>query len=187
MPARTTWALALLILAGAARASETFPWTRESGCEFKPRDGIYPSALAALSTVGLERRITNGLNLRAGRSNYHGPDNGESNPPYTAAVDLSTRCLTPQSDSSIRTMLSKLADLGFAAWYRQNGYDGWRGSAHIHAIFVGEPMKPQLRRQVRAWLEGNTGLAAHPGPYGFWEPTPEQREYIRATFKQANP
>jgi hypothetical protein len=104
--------------------------------------------------------------------------------PYSAATDISTRGLT---NDEIRALLSRLANQGFAAWYRLPGSDGWPASEapHIHAIYVGCAMKASLRAQVSDWLVGRNGLTSHT-TYRFYTWTSEQRALIRAVFERYN-
>jgi hypothetical protein len=67
---------------------------------------------------------------------------------YCAAVDLGVFDL---SEAQIKRFLNELARQGFACWYRHGGK--WTGGEHIHAIYALLPMKPQLRGQVRQFLQ----------------------------------
>ena len=78
--------------------------------------------------------------------------------PYSAATDISVSGL---SQTQIRNLLEKLAKVGFAAWYRQSGHDGWSGVNHIHAVYANCKMKSSLRSQVRSWLAGRNGLVSN--------------------------
>jgi hypothetical protein len=91
------------------------------------------------------------------------------------------------TDSQVRALLSRLADGGFAAFHRQPGRDGWPSSEarHIHAVYVGVPMKSQLRGQVNDWLNGRNGLASH-SRYTFWQPSEAQKRAIRALYNRHN-
>jgi hypothetical protein len=146
--------------------AEDEPWLPRADCAITKRssDGLVPEALAALEDVGVDHRITQTINLSSAPSNYHGTDGVLNGKDFTAAVDLSVRCLNP---SAIKKLLSQLAGAGFAAWYRENGKDGWKGPTHIHAVWAAEPLKPQLRRQIKSWLEGRTGLVRDV-KYKYW-------------------
>ncbi len=102
--------------------------------------------------------------------------------PYTGAVDISVRCL---SQAQIRTLLSRLAEAGFAGWYRKDGQDGWTGPPHIHAIWAGCRLKPVLQQQVKEWLAGGNGLFSN-RPYQFWQPSAEIREKLGKLYRSLN-
>ena len=142
------------------------------------RKGIHPDALAALAGASLAERITRGIDRSPGRWNVHGQDGTfTGRKPYTAAVDLSIRAL---SDVQIKEELACLAAIGFIAWYRKPGHDGWprRKRPHIHAVWVACRLKRNLMRQVASWLDGRNGLASD-APYAFWQPTQDVKEAIR--------
>jgi len=79
----------------------------------------------------------------------------------------------------------KLGNNGFAAWYRQPGYDGWPSSQapHIHAVFAGVVMKSVLRAQVRDYLIGKNGLSSHT-TYKFWQPDPMTHDIVSLLFQR---
>jgi hypothetical protein len=92
------------------------------------------------------------------------------------------RCLTSRQ---IQTLLGRLAELGFAAWYRKNGEDGWTGPPHIHAVWAGTRLKPILRQQVESWLDGRNGLGFNQ-PYRFWQPAASMKEKVRSLYRSSN-
>lgn len=148
--------------------------------------GLHPDASDHLRCIGVASwRITQTIGNAAASAGTHGVDGYVSGQAYSAATDLSVRGL---SASEIRTLLSRLADHGFAAWYRWPGHDGWPSSEapHIHAIFVGARMKASLRAQVRDWLVGRNGLVSHT-VYAFYTWSTAQRNLVRAVFTRANP
>lgn len=100
---------------------------------------------------------------------------------YCAAVDLSVRRM---SKDQIRTLLEKLADNGFVAWYRYRL--SFIGNKHIHAIYVGLPMKESLRRQVKDYLNGRDGLACHLLEQ-FWTAPDSTDRKLAKTFALSNP
>lgn len=143
--------------------------------------GIHPDALVALATASLTDRITRGIDHSPARGNVHGQDGSlEGKKPYTAAIDLSTKNLT---DTQIKQQLARLATLGFIAWYRMPGHDGWpkKRRPHIHAVWVACHLKPRLQRQVASWLAGRNGLALD-CPYAYWQPRQDAREAIRRSL-----
>jgi len=75
------------------------------------------------------------------------------------AVDLSVRTLCGRS---IKRVVRKLRNVGFAAWYRN-----WSGNQHIHAIAISDPdMANEIafpgwfdaREQVVGWAQKKNGL-----------------------------
>ncbi|HEX2521771.1 MAG TPA: hypothetical protein VHP35_06555, partial [Terriglobia bacterium] len=58
----------------------------------------------------------------------------------------------------------------------------WKGPTHIHAVWAAEPLKPQLRRQIKSWLEGRTGLVRDV-KYKYWQPSDQEREKIRTIYE----
>lgn len=169
-----------VFLAAQAQAE---PWSPSAACAVRPRGtaGLHPDAKAALEQGGVDHRITRSLDHDSSPANYHGPDTTIAGEPVSAAVDISVRCLT---EEDIKRLLGKLATLGFAAWYREDGKDGWKGSNHIHAVWAAEPLKRQLRRQVDSWVAGRTGLVGD-APYTFWKPTDEERMAIQQFYDKS--
>ena len=115
----------------------------------------------------------------------HAPDGLEGGHPYCAATDLHVSDL---GHKEVQEVLGRLAEMGFAAFYRRPGFDHWpAGDAlHIHAVFAAVPMKPSLQVQVHDWLHGLNGLASH-ARYEFWQPTPVQAQTVRTLFLAHNP
>lgn len=159
-----------------------FPWSLDNSCQlgnYKVQ-GVIPAMLDTLTALSLAERLTNGFNPSKASSNYHGVDYTSNGINYSAAIDISVRCLT---ENQIRTLLDELAMRGFAGWYRKNGEDGWSGKNHIHAIWVAAPLKRQLALQVKKWLAGKNGLTSDK-KYTFWTPTPDALAQIRCAFAQ---
>ena len=159
-----------------------YPWSPEIECELNEYSpvGLIPPMEKSLNDISLTHRITQGFNSSVKASNYHGSDYELHGTSYSSAVDLSIRCLT---DEHIKFLLGELASRGFAAWLRRNGEDGWRGQAHIHAIWVLGKLKPQLDSQVKDWLAGRNGLVSDL-PYEFWLPNSDQLLAIEAAYGQ---
>lgn len=67
---------------------------------------------------------------------------------YCAAVDLGVWGLSPNEIARFSMALQRQ---GFATFYRHGGK--WKDGEHIHAIYALLPMKPQLREQVREFLQ----------------------------------
>lgn len=93
------------------------------------------------------RRIGQTLGNNPRSHGYHLKDGVLQGKPYCAAVDLGARDLSRHKRAEL---LEALARCGFAAWYRSGSK--WEGDEHVHAIYAGLPMKPQLKQQVRLWL-----------------------------------
>jgi len=123
------------------------------------RWGLHPRASDALRASGVAAwRITQTIGNAPASAGYHAQDGSVNGAPYTAATDLSVSGL---SAAQIHNLLERLAKSGFAAWYRQDGRDGWRGANHIHVVYANCTMKAQLRAQVRAFLVGRNGLVSN--------------------------
>ncbi len=97
---------------------------------------------------------------------------------YTTAVDLSVHDL---SQSQVHTLLEKLAEQGFAGWWRHQG--SFKKNVHVHAVYAGLPMKEQLEGQITDWLHGLNGLAGHAHD-PFLVPSERAKQHIRAMLSQ---
>ena len=163
---------------------ESFPWSQEVRCNLNPPrpQGLYPDAYSALRSLAVAHRITQGINHSPERGNVHDTDGTINGNAYTGAVDISVRCLT---QVQIKALLARLANVGFAAWYRKDGQDGWTGPAHIHAIWAGCRVKPILREQVEDWLDGKNGLSSNQ-PYQFWQPSAEMKDKVSKLYRAFN-
>lgn len=172
-----------LILSTTGAAAELEPWAPRANCSVSPRGGggLVPAAQDALKRIGAEHRITQSFNPIPAASNYHGKDQTIDGRPLTAAVDLSVNCL---GENEIKQFLSALAEAGFAAWYRQDGVDGWKGAKHVHAVFAAEPLKPQLKGQVQSWLDGRTGLVGN-ARYKYWQPSDSQKQAVAKVYRDS--
>lgn len=168
----------------ANAAPQAPPWSAAVRCALNPAhpEGLHPDALAALKALSLTHRITQGINHKVERGNVHDTDGTVNGKPYTGAADISVRCLTA---AQIQQLLGRLADAGFAAWYRKDGDDGWTGPPHIHAVFAGCALKAVLRRQVESWLDGNNGLGGNT-PYKFWKPAAAMKDKVRTAYRKFN-
>ena len=179
------WIIAVVLAAGSPTGADAqtpaYPWAPNVSCNLNPAKpaGLHPEALAALKGLALAHRITQGINHAVERGNVHDTDGLIDGRAYTAAADISVRCL---SETQIRMLLDRLADAGFAAWYRKDGQDGWNGPPHIHAVFAGCRLKPVLHLQVEDWLRGGTGLSRNEA-YKFWQPSRPAREKLRELYR----
>ncbi|MNO34943.1 hypothetical protein D3C76_249900 [compost metagenome] len=162
------------------------PWEASRNCHLNKSQssGIYPEAAQKLSDLELIPRVTQGINQTKSPQNVHGTDDVIDGVPYTAAVDISVRCLDGDRDGKIKGLLTALAENGFVGWYRKNGSDGWSGADHIHAVWVKQKLKPSLEKQVNSWLEGKNGLRKD-AVYQYWKPSDELKETVSGYFKKA--
>jgi hypothetical protein len=123
------------------------------------KSGLHPRASDALRAVGVTAaRITQTVGNAPASAGVHLADGTVNGKAYTAAVDIST---SGMSETQIHNLLEKLGKVGYAAWYRKQGFDGWNGSNHIHGIYANCRMKEALRSQVRSWLVGRNGLVSN--------------------------
>ena len=159
-------------------------WAPNVRCKLNPPrpEGLHPDAYSALRSQVIAHRITQGINHSSDQGNVHNTDGIINGSAYTGAVDISVRCLT---GGQIKTLLGHLANLGFAAWRRQEGKDGWTGPPHIHAVWAGCRLKPVLRQQVESWLNGRNGLGSDQ-PYQFWQPSSEMKDTLRTLYRRFN-
>lgn len=149
------------------------------------RWGLAPDASDQLRCAGVPAwRVVQTIGDAAASAGYHARDGTIDGHEYCAATDLSS---SGMSNSEIRALLARLADGGFAGFYRWPGHDGWPSSEspHLHVIYAGVPMKWQLDEQVVDWLNGRNGLSSHTS-YTFWQPTDAQRAHVRALFEGSN-
>jgi hypothetical protein len=167
-----------------ARQFQLVPWAPQFACNLNPArsQGLHPVAVAALQKIAVGHRITQGINNVSGRRNVHQTDGTLNGRSYTGAVDISVRCLT---ESQIKMLLARLAELGFAGWYRKDGRDGWSGPPHIHAVWAGCKLKPALQRQVQSWIDGGNGLGGDL-PYQFWQATTGMKDKVRTLYRMFN-
>jgi hypothetical protein len=179
------WFFCVGVLWGVAGAAgQNLPWKPDAACKLNPAhpQGLHPDAYAALRSLNVAHRITQGINHSADRGNVHDTDVTVAGVPYTAAVDISVRCLT---EAQIKELLAGLAGLGFAGWYRRNGRDGWTGPPHIHAVWSGCHMKAFLQYQIESWLDGGNGLGENQ-PYRFWQPSGQLKDTVRGLYGRHN-
>jgi hypothetical protein len=174
----------ILVCVALESKAETLPWAPNVPCKLNPAKpaGLHPDAFAALSKQSLAHRITQGINHSVDRGNVHDTDGTIQGTAYTGAADISVRCL---SAAQIQELLGRLADLGFAAWYRKQGQDGWTGPPHIHAVFAGCRLKPVLRQQVESWLLSRNGLGGDQ-LYMFWQPSSAMKDKLRGLYQKFN-
>jgi hypothetical protein len=168
----------------ARRVVPNIPWSPNQPCKLNPANpqGLHPEAYMTLQKLSLAHRITQGINHSAETRNVHDTDGTINGAAYTGAVDISVRCLTSMQ---IQLLLGRLAEAGFAGWYRKDGQDDWTGPPHIHAVWAGCRLKPVLRRQVESWLNGGTGLGSDRN-YRFWQASAEMKEFVRALYRKSN-
>jgi hypothetical protein len=145
--------------------------------------GLHPRASDGLRTAGVAAwRITQTIGNAPASAGVHKQDGTVNGQAYTAAVDISVSGL---SSTQIHNMLERLAKVGFAAWYRKNGSDGWYGANHIHAVYANCKMKSALRSQVRSWLVGRNGLVSNT-LYKWHSFSAKAKQVVKAKFAQSN-
>jgi hypothetical protein len=146
--------------------------------------GLHPRASDALRSVGITAsRILQTIGNAPASAGTHAQDGVVNGHPYSAATDLSVSGL---SNAQIKNLLARLAKVGFAAWFRWPGHDGWPASEarHIHAVYANAKMKSALRSQVRSWLVGRNGLVSNT-LYGFFQWTAAEKAVVRTKFTQS--
>ncbi len=148
--------------------------------------GLHPDASDALRVALVTAAsITQTIGSASASAGTHDPDGTVDGKLYTAAVDLSVKGL---SDAEIRNLLERVQKVGFAAWYRNPGHDGWPSYdvAHIHAVYGGCAMKLSLRNQIHDFCKGKNGLQSHTA-YGFYTSDPLSIQVVRTLFLAHNP
>ncbi len=147
--------------------------------------GLHPRASDALASLNVTAgRISQTIGNAAASAGTHAQDGTAEGRPYSAATDLSVRGMT---EAQVSAFVDRLTEVGFVAFYRNPGHDGWPASEarHIHAIWVAAPMKLILRNQVADWHVGKNGLASHT-TYTFKTWSTCWRDAIWKDFKTAN-
>lgn len=148
--------------------------------------GLHPTASDRLRCAGITAaRITQTIGYATASAGTHAPDGTVAGAQYSAATDLSVIGL---SDAQVKVLIAKLDALGFAAFFRNPGHDGWPSSEarHIHVVFAGAKMKSSLRAQIGDFLAGKNGLASHT-TYTFYQPPADVKAYVKKIFDAANP
>ncbi|MCU1280799.1 MAG: hypothetical protein JWM53_4345 [bacterium] len=146
--------------------------------------GMHPRASDAMRSIGISAsRIMQTIGNAAASAGTHAQDGVVNGHPYCAATDISVSGLT---NTQIRNLLEKLGRVGFAAWYRWPGHDGWPSYdvRHIHAVYANARMKSSLRSQVRSWLVGRNGLVSNT-LYGFYHWSSAAKAVVRHKFAQS--
>ncbi len=146
--------------------------------------GLHPRASDALRSIGISAsRIMQTIGNAAASAGTHAQDGTVNGHPYCAATDISVSGL---SSAQIRNLLERLGKVGFAAWYRWPGHDGWPSYdvRHIHAVYANARMKSSLRSQVRSWLVGRNGLVSNT-LYQFYQWTAAAKAVVRHKFQQS--
>jgi len=146
--------------------------------------GIHPRASDAFRAAGVPAwRIMQTIGNAAASAGTHAQDGTFNGHPYSAATDISVSGL---SSTQIKNLLERLGRLGFAAWYRNPGHDGWPSSEvrHIHAVWANCKMKSSLRSQIRSWLVGRNGLVSNT-LYSFYHWSTTAKAAVRHKFGQS--
>lgn len=150
------------------------------------KSGLHPDASDALRFIGVTAgQITQTIGNAAASAGTHAQDGTVDGKPYGCATDIS---VSGKNEAQIKTFLGQLGSVGFAAWYRKPGSDGWPASEapHIHAIWAGAKMKLALRDQTRAWLAGRNGLVSNT-TYQFYQWPQASKDLVRMRFVSVNP
>ena len=144
--------------------------------------GLAPRASDALRAAGIPSwRIMQTIGSAAASAGTHLQDGTVNGHPYCAATDIS---VSGMSSTQIANLLERLAKVGFAAWYRHNGFDHWAGVNHIHAVYANLKMKSSLRSQVYSWLDNRNGLIGN-AIYLFHHWSSAARAVVRSKFAQS--
>lgn len=157
--------------------------------------GMHPKAfdalIAACFAAGVApTRVAQTLGNAAASAGTHGKDGsftGEAGntEAYSAAVDLSVKH-PPINKAQRESLLIALWSNGFAAWYRQA--PEFPGNEHIHAIFMGLPMKRSLRDQAHKFLAHRSGLVSDKADKFVADNLTDATEQkLRAAFLSCNP
>jgi hypothetical protein len=147
--------------------------------------GIHPIASDRLRCAGVSSaRIMQTIGSAAASAGTHAQDGVYDGHAYSAATDISVKGM---NDSQVRSLVARLDALGFAAFYRNPGSNGWPSSEirHMHVVFAGAKMKSILRSQIWDFLAGRNGLASH-GAYTFYQPPASVKSYVEKIFRAAN-
>ena len=123
--------------------------------------GLHPDASDALQYLHVTAgRVTQTIGSASASAGTHAQDGVAGGHAYSTATDLSASGMT---DAQVKVFIKQLTSVGFAAYFRSPGHDGWPSSEarHIHVIWVGAPMKLLLRNQVRDWHVNKNALASH--------------------------
>ena len=128
---------------------------------FRPR-GMAPVAFKAfLQACHASKvhpwRISQTLGDHPRSVGYHLRDGTIRGEDYTVAVDMGVNDLSAPQRAEL---LEALARCGFASWFRTGAK--WKNAEHVHAVYAGLPMKPQLKRQVRLWVRERRGQKRKP-------------------------
>jgi hypothetical protein len=149
------------------------------------KPGLHPKASDALRKLNIPAyRILQTIGNAPASHGVHLPDGSVNGHHYTAAVDISTKNL---NNTEIERTLERLGRVGFAAFFRNPGQDGWPSNEarHIHAVFAGVPMKDVLDSQVRDYLNQRNGLRSHT-PYQFYIWSDKAKSEVRSLFSASN-
>jgi hypothetical protein len=129
-------------------------------------------------------RISQTIGYAKASAGFHAPDGNARERgqliQYTCALDISVRGL---SRTQIYALVSALSDAGFVAWYRTG--PKWVGNNHIHCVFLGYPMKPQLRAQVKDAFAGKDALVGH-RIEKFYKLTATQKRQLTALYNHCS-
>jgi hypothetical protein len=147
--------------------------------------GLHPIASDRLRCLGITAgRVTQTIGSAAASAGTHAQDGTYAGHAYSAATDLSVSGLT---DTQVKELITRLDAMGFAAFYRNPGHDGWPSTEvrHVHAVFAGAYMKSSLRAQIADFLIDKNGLASHT-TYTFYKAPADVKAFVKKIFDAAN-
>ena len=148
------------------------------------RKGMHPLALQAFEKLDLPfSMVGQCIGTATLSAGVHEKDGEYQGHDYCGATDLRIGDL---DEDQVKDLLPKLANVGFAAYYRVDGKNHWVGPRHIHMVYPGVSLKHSLRSQIHSWLAGNNGLRSN-AHYDFWNPNEEDQKLVRSLFLHNNP
>jgi hypothetical protein len=158
-----------------------------SSCPHRPqlKFGLHPVASDLLRCAGITAdRVLQTIGNAAASAGTHAQDGVVDGLAYSAATDIS---VSGMSDSQVRTLVSRLDSLGFAAFYRDPGHDGWPSGEirHMHIVYAGCRMKASLQSQIHDFENNRNGLASHTF-YSFYQATLAQKQKVLSLFNRFN-
>lgn len=148
---------------------------------------MFEAFLKACSEAGIKPpKIMQTIGNAKASAGYHARDGLFNGRPYCCAVDLSVRSFfgaTGYNEKQIKWLLWHLARNGFVGWYRYRG--SFQFNRHLHIVYVGHPMKAQLRAQVFSFLDDRNGLAGN-AKEPFWTAPADCDAELRQMFLKSN-
>lgn len=146
--------------------------------------GLHPDASDALRKAGVPAdMIGQTIGNAPASGGTHAKDGKTNGNDYCSATDLRIHTL---SHAAKDDLFNRVANQGFAVFYRKPGENHWPESEveHVHLVWPGAKMKQSLRTQLHNYCHTPmlNGLASHVPYVGFWEPTKAQQQIARGLF-----